>query len=166
MDPLLELDGAFTTTVSFDVPNLKSSVPANASAIPPVTAANNNKGTLMFFTVIDSNGVFGNQFVYVLIKADDDAPSADAGADFQVEAGGFARLNGSGSSDPDVQDRVSYRWDYVGATMDPLPNQRPPLTDDEIDELTGWVLRPATANEGQRARAWSATPMETSISTS
>ncbi len=146
-DPLIELNGAFTPTVSFEVPNLKNSVPANASATPPVVAVNNNRGTLMLFSVVDANGVASAQFIYVLINADDDAPSADAGDDFQVEAGGFARLNGSGSSDADVQDRVSYRWDYVGATMDPLPNQRPPLTDDEIDQLTGWVLRPATAAE-------------------
>ncbi len=150
--PLIELNGAFTSTVSFDVPNLKNSVPANASATPsPVVAKNNNRGTLMYFTVIDSSGVPRVQFIYVLIKADDDAPSADAGDDIQIEAGGFARLNGAASSDSDVQDRLRYRWDYVGATMDPLPNQRPPLTDDEIDELTGWVLRPATAAEANES---------------
>ncbi len=145
--PLIELNGALTSTVSFDVPNLKNSVPADDSATPAVVAKNNNRGTLMYFTVIDSSGVPQVQFIYLLIKADDDPPSADAGDDIQIEAGGFARLNGSASSDPDVQDRLSYRWDYVGATMDPLPNQRPPLTDDEIDELIGWVLRPATAAE-------------------
>lgn len=146
-EPLVELNGAFTPTVSFEVPNLKSSVPADATATPAVTAVNRNKGTLMYFTVIDSSGVPRVQFIYLLIRADDDAPSADAGSDDQVEAGSFVRLNGSGSSDPDIQDRLRYRWDYIGATMDPLPNQRPPLTDDEIKELTGWVLRRATAAE-------------------
>ena len=144
-DALIDLNGAFTPTVSFEVPNLKNSVPSTTDGAG--IATNNNRGTLMLFSVVDANGVASAQFIYVLINADDDAPSADAGDDFQVEAGGFARLNGSGSSDADVQDRVHYRWDYVGATMDPLPNQRPPLTDGEIEELTGWVLRPATVDE-------------------
>ena len=150
-EPLVELDGAFTSTVSFEVPDLKSNVPTYAGVaaqrIPAAEKKNNNRGTLLFFTTIDSEGAFSIQYIYLHVKADDDAPEADAGPDLQVEAGGFARLNGSASSDADVLDRVRYRWDFVGATVDPLPNQRPPLSDSEIKELTGWLLRPATTAE-------------------
>ncbi|MCY4193544.1 MAG: hypothetical protein OXF04_04505 [bacterium] len=156
-DPLFELENAFTDTVSFEVPNLRNSTPwgpddaGDRPANDDGIRINRNRGTLLLFSVVDAKSVPSAQFVYVLVNADDDAPEADAGADSQVEAGGFARLNGSASSDPDVLDRVSYRWDYVGATMDPPPGQRSPLTDDEIDGLTGWVLRPATAAEANEA---------------
>ena len=154
-DPLFELENEFTDTVSFEVPNLRNSTPwgpnQNTGDDDDGIRVNRNRGTLLWFSVVDAKSVPSAQFVYVLVNAADDAPEADAGADSQVEAGGFARLNGSASSDPDVLDRVSYRWDYVGATMDPPPGQRSPLTDDEIDELTGWVLRPATAAEANEA---------------
>ena len=124
-EPLVELDGALTDTVSFDVPNLKNG---------------ENKGTILIFTVIDSNGVSDTQLVYVHIRAEDDKPDAKAGADQQVDPEAFVRLNGSASSDPDVGDEVTYSWEYTGATMDPLPSDRSPLSADEIDELDGWIL--------------------------
>ncbi|MCY4194186.1 MAG: hypothetical protein OXF04_07820 [bacterium] len=123
-EPLFELNGALTDTVSFDVPNL----------------GKDDKGTLLLFTVIDSNGVADVQFIYVYVSADDDKPNADAGADQQVEPGSFVRLNGSASSDPDTGDDISHRWEYVGAEMDPLPGARSPLSQAEIDELDGWIL--------------------------
>ena len=124
-DPLLELNGALADTVSFDVPNLKNG---------------ESKGTILIFSVIDSNGVSANQLVYVHVRADDNVPNADAGADQQVDPEAFVRLNGSASSDPDVGDKISYEWEYVGATMDPAPNERSPLSADEIKELRGWIL--------------------------
>ena len=132
--PLFELNGALTDTVSFDVPNLETGMDA---------------GTILLFSVIDSNGVASAQIVYVYVSADDDAPNADAGADQQVDPEAFVRLNGSASSDPDVGDKVSYSWTYVGATMDPAPDERSPLSADEIDELNGWILKKdATATGG------------------
>ncbi|MCY4272545.1 MAG: hypothetical protein OXF00_07875, partial [bacterium] len=124
-EPLFELSGALTDTVSFEVPNLENG---------------ESKGTFLVFTVVDSNGAFDAQLVYVHIKADDDVPNADAGADQQVEPGSFVRLNGSASSDPDTGDDISHRWEYVGAEMDPLPGARSPLSQAEIDELDGWIL--------------------------
>ena len=44
--PLFELNGALTDTVSFDVPNLENGEDA---------------GTILLFTVIDSNGVASAQ---------------------------------------------------------------------------------------------------------
>ncbi len=133
-DPLFELSGALTDTVSFDVPNLENG---------------ENAGTLLLFTAVDSNNVAAAQFVYIHISADDDAPNANAGADAQVDPEAFVRLNGSASSDPDVGDKISYSWEYVGATMDPAPDERSPLSADEIDELDGWILKKdATATGG------------------
>ena len=132
--PLFELNGAFTDTVSFDVPELKNG---------------ETKGTILIFTVIDSNGVSDSQLVYIEVTGDDDVPNADAGADEQVDPGAFVRLNGSGSSDPDVGDTVTHSWEFVGATMDPAPDERSPLSADEIDELEGWILeKDATATGG------------------
>ena len=123
--PLFELNGAFTDTVSFDVPELKNG---------------ETKGTLLIFTVIDSKGVSDSQLVYIEVTGDDDAPNADAGDDQQVDPEAFVRLNGSASSDPDVGDEISYQWEYTGATMDPAPDERSPLSPDEVDELDGWIL--------------------------
>ena len=132
--PLFELNGAFTDTVSFDVPELK---------------VGETKGTLLIFTVIDSKGVSDSQLVYIEITGDDDVPIADAGDDQQVDPEAFVRLNGSASSDPDVGDSVDHRWAYTGATMDPAPDERSPLSADEIDELDGWILtKDATAAGG------------------
>ena len=123
--PLFELNGALTDTVSFDVPNLENGEDA---------------GTILLFSVIDSNGVASAQLTYVYVSADDDNPNADAGDDDQVDPEAFVRLNGSASADPDVGDDITYSWTYVGATMDPAPDERSPLSDDEIDELDGWIL--------------------------
>ena len=126
--PLFELNGALTDTVSFDVPNLENGEDA---------------GTILLFNVIDSNGVADAQIVYVHVSADDNVPNADAGDDRQVDPEAFVRLNGSASSDPDVGDGIDYEWTYVGATMDPAPDERSPLSDDEVDELDGWILNKA-----------------------
>ena len=123
--PLLELNGAFTDTVSFDVPELENG---------------ETKGTILIFTVIDTKGVSDSQLIFIEVTGDDDAPDADAGDDQQVDPEAFVRLNGSDSSDPDVDDTITYKWEYTGATMDPAPDERSPLSANEIDELDGWIL--------------------------
>ena len=123
--PLIELNGALTDTVTFDVPELETGT---------------SKSTFLLFTVIDSKGVSDTQFIYLRITGDDDAPSAKAGADQQVDPEAFVRLNGSASADPDVGDDITYKWEYVGATMDPAPDARSPLSPAEINELDGWIL--------------------------
>lgn len=125
---LLELEGELTDTVSFEVPNLRNG---------------ETKGTILLFSVIDSNGASDAQIVYVHVTGDDDLPDADAGPDQQVDPGSFVRLNGSASSDPDVGDKVSHMWEYVGASMDPAPDDRPPLSASEVDGLDGWILKKA-----------------------
>ncbi|MYB77141.1 MAG: hypothetical protein F4X83_08605, partial [Chloroflexi bacterium] len=91
--PLFELNGALTDTVSFDVPNLENGKDA---------------GTILLFSVIDSNGVASAQIVYIYVNADNNAPDAKAGDDQQVDPEAFVRLNGSASSDPDVGDSVDH----------------------------------------------------------
>ncbi|MYE73337.1 MAG: hypothetical protein F4240_08645 [Acidimicrobiia bacterium] len=125
-EPLFELSGGLTDTVSFDVPNLENGEDA---------------GTILLFTVIDSKGASDTQIVYVYVSADDDLPDAKAGGDQQVDPGSFVRLNGSASGDPDVGDApLSYEWSYVGATMDPAPDDRSPFSTSEVDGLDGWIL--------------------------
>ncbi len=132
--PLVELNDAMTDTVSFDVPEL---------------ATGTSKSTFLLFAVTDSKGVSAQQFIYLRITGDDDAPNADAGGNRQVDPESFVRLNGSASSDPDVGDKITHSWEYVGATMDPAPDERSPLSADEIDELDGWILKKdATATGG------------------
>ena len=132
VEPLVELEGAFTDTISFEVPNLQNT---------------KSKGSILLFSVIDSKGVASAQLIYLHIRGDDDAPDADAGDNQQVDPEAFVRLNGSASSDPDVGDELDYRWTYVGARMDPAPDDRSPLSDAEISALEGWILREAKAGE-------------------
>lgn len=126
--PLIELNGALTDTVTFDVPDLENGT---------------SKSTFLLFNVIDSKGVSAQQFIYLRITGDDDAPNAKAGADQQVDPEAFVRLNGSASSDPDVGDTIKYSWEYVGATMDPAPDERSRLSASEITALDGWILEKA-----------------------
>ena len=132
--PLLSLEGALSDTVSFNVPELK--------------VGDGVKGTILIFTVIDSKGVSASQLLYVRVTEDDDAPKAEAGPGQQVDPGSFVRLNGSASSDADVGDTLAYRWEYAGAEMDPLPDDRSPLSAAEINELDGWILRKDATAEG------------------
>ncbi|MCY4256667.1 MAG: hypothetical protein OXE04_00005 [bacterium] len=131
-DPLVELinpigDGE----VSFEVPQVRA-----------------DTGVFLTYSVVDSANVLATQLVYLLIEADDDKPVANAGTDQQVASGAFVRLNGSGSADPDPGDSIArHSWTYVGADMSPLPDARGALSDAEIKELNGWVLREATDDD-------------------
>ena len=130
--PVLTIDGAFTENASFEVPEV-----GNNPVTPP-----GEGGTLnipIAFTVIDSLGAYRTHLAIVVIMNDDDAPKANAGPAQQVAPGDFVRMNAVGSSDSDG-DSLVYRWTYVGATVDPLPNQRAPLSDDEYEALDGWLV--------------------------
>ncbi len=130
--PLLELNGALTDTVSFDVPNLENTI---------------NAGTLLLFNAIDSNGVAAAQIIYVHISADDDSPNADAGPDEQVDPGAFVRLNGSASADPDVGDTITYSGNSPARPWIRLqisaPRCLPPRS---MRSTAGSWIRPTTAS--------------------
>lgn len=51
-----------------------------------------------------------------LIASENHAPLADAGADQSVFQGKTVTLDGSGSSDPDPEDTLSYEWTQIGGT--------------------------------------------------
>ncbi len=80
------------------------------------------------FTVIDKWGVKDTKILIVFINNNDDAPVANAGPDQQVNSGSFVRLNGSGSSDSDPGDKLTYQWTYVGITTDPATDKRVPIS--------------------------------------
>ncbi len=136
-DPLVTLinpigDGE----VSFEVPEVRE-----------------NTGFILLYSVVDSAHVVAAQPVYIHVTAEDDKPVANAGANQQVASGSRVRLNGSASADPDPDDSIaSHSWIYVGATMSPLPDARRALSDAEIKELNGWVLREATDNDPAAGR--------------
>lgn len=134
----ITLNNASTDTVTFDVPQVEDDTYA-----------------ILVFSAIDSSNTVNKQYIYISITAVDDPPVADAGPDQQVASGSFVRLNGSGSFDPDPGDSLgwdpdgtpgngddvdAYQWTYKGATMNPLPDDRPAFTDAEIEALTGWIL--------------------------
>ncbi|MCY4163123.1 MAG: hypothetical protein OXE93_02740 [bacterium] len=131
-DPLVELinpigDGE----VSFEVPQVRA-----------------DTGVFLTYSVVDSANVLAARVLYLRIEADDDKPVANAGTGQQVASGAFVRLDGSGSADPDPGDSIagSHSWTYVGANMSPLPDARRALSDAEIGQLDGWVLRQVTTD--------------------
>ena len=131
-EPLVELiDPLGDGEVSFAVPEVRD-----------------NTGFILLYSVVDSARVVAAQTVYIHITAEDDKPVANAGAGQQVASGAFVRLDGSGSADPDPGDSIagSHSWTYVGANMSPLPDARGALSDAEIGQLDGWVLRQVTTD--------------------
>ncbi len=87
--------GATTATVTFTAPELSAET------------------TLTFtLTVTDAGGVSGSDTVAVTIQADNDPPTADAGADQTVPEGDAVTLSGRGE-DPEG-DMLSYAWTQTG----------------------------------------------------
>ena len=80
------------------------------------------------FTVIDKWSVSDSRIVIVRVIQNDDIPVADAGPNQAVTSGSFVRLNGSGSSDSDPGDKLSYQWTYIGIVADPATDKRVPIT--------------------------------------
>ncbi len=75
------------------------------------------------FAVVCSDGVNSSQAdeVLITVNAVNQAPTADAGADADVQSGTVVTLDGSGSSDPD-SDTLSYSWSQVSGTQVHLAN--------------------------------------------
>ncbi|RJP83246.1 MAG: hypothetical protein C4522_01230, partial [Desulfobacteraceae bacterium] len=67
-------------------------------------------------TVTDNDGLKNTAKAVVnIVKADDTntAPTANAGLNQTVAQGAVVSLNGSGSSDPDAGDTITYRWEKL-----------------------------------------------------
>ena len=119
-EAVLELEGAFTDTVSFDVPEVEETT-----------------SLILALSVIDQHGVAGTSTVSITILATDSDPVADAGADQIVEPESFVRLNAGGSSDPDEGDSIaSYAWKLTGVATSPNTGQGTTVLKSVIDQLT------------------------------
>ncbi len=66
-------------------------------------------------TVTDQGGLQSTDSCIVNVVSVNNAPTANAGSDQNVDEGAFVYLDGSGSSDPDG-DTLSYQWIQTGGT--------------------------------------------------
>jgi len=104
--------------------------------------------TLQFkLTVTDDKGATDSALVSVLVQVDTETggedsnqpPVADAGADQNVESGSVVNLDGSGSSDPDASDELSYSWSQDSGptvTLSDVNAVQPSFTAPEVEEVT------------------------------
>ncbi|MDE0236727.1 MAG: hypothetical protein OXN95_05830, partial [bacterium] len=164
--PVLEIDNAFSEVASFEVPEVDAgNIPKHLTvmindtgdwdgdgctyaATDDTDTADCTENTEMVtavavpiaFSVIDALGVIDTNIVTVFIIDDLDVPMAEAGDARQVNSGGFVRLSGILSSDPDPSDqaRIHFAWEYTGmVTTDPLTQDRRPIT--AAEEAQGFV---------------------------
>ena len=96
--PTVTLGGAGTARPTFSTPQLAA------------------QADLTFtLTVTDPGGASASDTVTVTVRADDDPPTADAGADRTVDDGGSVTLDGSGSSDPEGR-ALAFAWAQTGGS--------------------------------------------------
>ena len=96
--PQAALSGADTARATFTAPELE------ASAVLTFT-----------LTVTDPDGAFASDTANVTVRADNDAPTANAGADATINDGDAVTLDGSGSSDPEGK-ALAFAWTQTGGT--------------------------------------------------
>lgn len=138
-DPLdyawVQLSGAVTLTLN-----------NTTAAQPTFTAPSVAQDELLTFevTVTDDRGDFSTDTVQVEIELNR-PPVADAGANFALMWSESGQLDGSGSSDPNSGDTISYQWVQIAGTntvtlssdTDPQPTFTAPGVDDVLQfELT------------------------------
>jgi hypothetical protein len=95
------------------------SLPAPGTAVLPVTVQVTGEGTYPIEGTVTSTGATASQTaeLTVVIEEANVEPVADAGPDQEVEAGAEVVLDGSGSSDPDGNLPLTYRWTQTGGTL-------------------------------------------------
>ncbi|MCY3576729.1 MAG: hypothetical protein OXH53_05375 [bacterium] len=116
-EPTVKLVNADQATVSFAAPQL------SVGAI---------KNIYLTLTVIDAWGVSATSDpITIIILGVNEQPTADAGPDQVVDPGQRVQLNGAGSSDTDLNDRVvTWSWAYTGFKPFPAESQRPLTSSD------------------------------------
>ncbi|MCY3911409.1 MAG: hypothetical protein OXF99_07825 [bacterium] len=134
--PYLSIDNANQETASFSVPEVDS---VNLPIISidhddDTTTPNVNAYRIPIrFTVTDSWGQSTTDDVVVTVYDNEQYRTvANAGANQQVTSGGFVRLNGAGSSASVPRGALLYDWKYTGISTDPLTQNRPDITPQEI----------------------------------
>ena len=105
-NPMVTLAGASTATPTFTAPELTGAT------------------TLTFELTVTAGGASATDAVAVVIQADNDPPTANAGADQTVAEGTVVTLDGGGSTDPERQP-LTYAWTPLG---DPTVTLSTPAT--------------------------------------
>ena len=130
---VLSIDNADQETASFSVPEVDirnlPTVDHDSDATTP-----NAYVIPIRFTVTDSWGQQTTDDVIVTITDNEQYRTvANAGANQEVTGGSFVRLNGSASrSSAGTATGLTYAWTYTGITTDPLTQDRPAISRQEI----------------------------------
>lgn len=134
--PTVTLTGANTATPSFVAPQ----VTATTALTFRLTVDDGNGGT-------DTDDVVIN---VLNVVAPNNPPNANAGADFSVDEGDPGSLNGSASSDPDL-DALTFSWAQVGGpavTLGGANTATPTFTAPMVAATTTMTFR-LTVNDGR-----------------
>src|SRR3989338_3512013 len=111
---------AWTQTSGPEV-TLSSATAASPGFTAPVVAANDPAAELVFSLVVtdDKGNASTADTVTITVEPSSNvAPTADAGTDRTVpHYGGLVTLDGSGSSDPDAGDTLTYTWTQTSGTV-------------------------------------------------